>query len=199
MRLSFIRHGQTVLSEQGGVLRGRTDDVLTAEGYRQMTKTFDKYAPTRSWQGVFSSPLSRCCTFASDRAYADGLPLFIIDGLQEIDFGDWENTATATLYERYPDELALYWQSPHRYTPPNAERVVDFKNRILSAIADIYRIAGCHQMERVCVIGHGGVIKMLYLVANNLPMSQLLSTPVALGELHEFYYDGALQVADDEH
>ncbi|MDO4896477.1 MAG: histidine phosphatase family protein [Moraxella sp.] len=196
MRLSFIRHGQTVLLEQGNVLRGRTDDVLTTKGYQQMAKTFDKYAPTRSWQGVFSSPLSRCRTFASDKADAYGLPLFIVDELQEIDFGDWENTTTATLYERYPDELALYWQSPHLYTPPNAERVADFKHRILSAIAFVYRTACLYQMERVCVICHGGVIKMLYLVAHDLPMSQLLTTPVALGELHEFWYDGALQVAD---
>ena len=190
--LSFIRHGQTVLLTQGNILRGRTDDPLTAHGYEQMVTTFG--ANLSNWQAIFSSPLSRCAVFAKDKAVEYELPLFVLDELQEIDFGDWEGACADELYARFPDELSQYWQIPHLYTPPNAESVADFHERIVCAIDKIHIICEHHYIQRACVICHGGVIKMLYVLAKNLPMSEILTTPVALGEVHEFGYDGALNV-----
>lgn len=192
LSLSFIRHGQTELLKQGDILRGRTDDALTAWGYEQMANTFG--AKVSGYQAIFSSPLSRCAIFAKDMATAHHLPLFVIDDLQEIDFGDWENTRTSELYARFPDELNQYWQTPHLYTPPNAECVTDFRKRIIRAVSKISDACQCHHIQRACVVCHGGVIKMLYVLAKNLPISEVLTTPVALGESHEFYHDGVLKV-----
>ncbi|TWV82923.1 histidine phosphatase family protein [Moraxella sp. VT-16-12] len=194
LALSFIRHGQTLLLKQGNVLRGRTDDPLTPQGYQQMADTFGTNA--LNWQAIFSSPLSRCLLFAQDKAAQYRLPLFVMDDLQEIDFGDWENVRTDELCAQFPNELSQYWQTPHLYTPPNAERVVDFCKRINCAISDINAICERHHIQRACVICHGGVIKMLYVLAKALPMSELLNVPVALGEIHHFYYDGALKLDD---
>lgn len=190
--LSFLRHGQTVLLEQGNVLRGgRTNDFLTVLGYQQM---MDGFGAGVGYQAIFSSPLSRCLDFAKDRACQHGLPLFVLDELQEIDFGDWEAQNTADLYEKYPNELTAYWQTPHLYTPPNAESVADFQARIMSAVDGIHAICERERIDRACVISHGGVIKMLYVLAKNLPISELLSVPVELGACHEFEFDGKLRV-----
>lgn len=190
--LDFIRHGETELLKQGHVLRGRTDDPLTELGYQQMQMVFDENLG-RQWQAIFSSPLSRCQNFATDKAHRHALPLFVLDKLQEIDFGDWEGVPTAELHANYPDELALYWQRPQSYTPPNAESVLAFYERIKQAIDEIIHSCQINHIQRPLIICHGGVIKMLYCLANVKPIDQLLSVPVALGEIHHFYYDAGLK------
>ncbi|OOR93422.1 hypothetical protein B0181_00305 [Moraxella caviae] len=198
LRLDFLRHGETTLLTQGNVLRGRTDDALTQAGFAQMHSTFSQawraeQSQTQTqtqtpWQAIITSPLSRCLDFAKVQSVAHDLPLFVIDELQEIDFGDWEGCATAELYAKFPDELATYWQAPQDYTPPNAESVLAFRVRVGRALERVASVCRTHEFERVCVVSHGGVIKMLYHLAQQACLEKLLGVPVALGELHSFDY-----------
>lgn len=184
--LSFLRHGETELLTQGLVLRGRLDDPLTAQGERQMNTAIDTALPKQNWQVIISSPLSRCAKIAKQKSAQYGLPIVLMDELGEMDFGDWEGGFTAELFEQHPDDMALWWQSPTKFTPPNGESMADFAKRIDTALFKIEQFAQANHYDKLCIISHGGVIKYLYCKAQDLSLDEILKQPAELGEFHTF-------------
>ena len=184
--LSFLRHGETELLTQGLVLRGRLDDLLTAQGEQQMHTAIDTALPKQSWQAIISSPLSRCAKIAKQKSAQYGLPIVLMDELGEMDFGEWEGKFTAELFEQYPDDMALWWQSPTKFTPPNGESITSFAKRIDTALIKIKQFAKANQYDKLCIISHGGVIKYLYCKAQDLSLDEILKQPAELGEFHTF-------------
>lgn len=184
--LSFLRHGETELLTQGLVLRGRLDDPLTAQGEQQMHTAIDTVLPKQSWQAIISSPLSRCAKIAKQKSAQYGLPIVLMDELCEMDFGEWEGKFTAELFEQYSDDMALWWQSPTKFTPPNGESITSFAKRIDIALIKIKQFAKANHYDKLCIISHGGVIKYLYCKAQELSLDEILKQPAELSEFHTF-------------
>ena len=169
VRLDLLRHGET---ELGGGLRGSLDDALTALGWAQMRDAVKGLEP---WDRIVSSPLQRCALFARELSERLGLPLSLDKDLQELHFGAWEGCSAAALMETDAEALGLFWSDPYAFTPPQGEPVLEFRGRVLSAVDRMQRdFAG----ERVLVVCHGGVMKLLLAQARGLPREQLLQVPV---------------------
>ena len=195
LRIDILRHGETALS---GCLRGSTDDALTAQGWSQMQAGIAPYTQAVAklpWQALISSPLQRCQDFAVQLAAEHQIPLLLDRQLQEMHFGDWEGQSTADLYQHFPEALAQFWQQPSQFTPPNAEPLLVFQQRVLRGMQQIQQRMQAEQWQRVLLISHGGVIKLLKSMALAQPLDQLLQQSAELGQLHGFEYtpDGQLQ------
>jgi len=174
LHLDLLRHGET---ELGGGLRGSLDDALTATGWAQMQAAVAKAGP---WDRLISSPLQRCARFAEPLAERLGLPLQLDADLQELHFGDWEGRSAAQLMETDAEALGLFWADPYAFTPPNGEPVSAFATRVLTAIK---RLQQACDGERVLLISHGGVMRLLLAQARGLPRAQLLQVSVGHGAL----------------
>lgn len=174
LHLDMLRHGET---ELGGGMRGSLDDALTDTGWAQMRAAVAQAGP---WDRIVSSPLQRCARFAEELAQRLTLPLSIEPGLQELHFGDWEGQSAAQLMETAAEGLGLFWNDPYGFTPPNGEPVVEFSSRVLAAID---RLCQAYAGERVLLIGHGGVMRLLLAQARGLPREQLLQVIVGHGAL----------------
>lgn len=182
--LDLLRHGET---EQGGGLRGSIDDALTAHGWQQMR---DAVAERGGWDRIVSSPLQRCRLFAEALAAERQLPLSLEPGLQELHFGDWEGRSAAELMETDERGLGLFWADPYGFTPPNGEPVLAFSARVLGAVE---RLQAAYAGQRLLVVCHGGVMRLLLARARGLPREQLLSVEAGNGSLF------TLAVAADGH
>ena len=170
----LLRHGETGFEG----FRGRLDDSLSPEGWEQLRKAT---AHQNSWQSVVSSPLARCADFAAEVSRGLGASLTIDDRLSELDFGDWEGQDPKRLMQTDPDGLRRFWQDPWSFTPPRAESLHAFEQRVCEAwkaLSD--RLAG----QRVLVITHGGVIRLLLILAHGKPRSELLQLEVPHASLH---------------
>jgi alpha-ribazole phosphatase len=174
LSLYLLRHGET---ELGGGLRGSLDDALTDTGWAQMRAAVAESGP---WDRIVSSPLQRCARFAEELADKLGVPLQLEAGLQELHFGDWEGRSAAQLMETDADSLGLFWANPYTFTPPNAEPLTQFSARVLAAVE---RLRLAHVGERVLVVSHGGVMRLLLARARGLPREQLLQVEVGHGAL----------------
>ncbi|MFJ4144665.1 alpha-ribazole phosphatase family protein [Pseudomonas sp. NPDC089734] len=174
LRLDLLRHGET---ELGGGMRGSLDDALTEAGWEQMRAAVAQAGP---WTRIVSSPLQRCARFAEELAGKLGLPMNLEPDLQELHFGDWEGHSAAQLMETDAEGLGLFWEDPYAFTPPNGERVVDFSARVLAAVECLYQR---HAGERVLLVSHGGVMRLLLAQARGLPREQLLQVVVGHGAL----------------
>jgi alpha-ribazole phosphatase len=174
LRLDLLRHGET---ELGGGLRGSLDDALTEKGWEQMRAAVLEQGP---WDRLVSSPLQRCARFADELAEKSGLPVELDKDLQELHFGAWEGQSAAKLMETDAEALGLFWADPYSFTPPQGEPVAAFSARVLAAVA---RLQAAYAGERVLLISHGGVMRLLLAQARGLPREQLLNVEVGHGAL----------------
>ncbi|MFZ3284984.1 alpha-ribazole phosphatase family protein [Pseudomonas sp.] len=174
LHLDLLRHGET---ELGGGLRGSLDDALTENGWTQMRAAVVEGGP---WDRIVSSPLQRCARFAAELGEQLKLPVQLEKDLQELHFGAWEGQSAAALMETDAEALGLFWADPYSFTPPQGEPVSEFSSRVLAAVA---RLHSTYAGERVLLISHGGVMRLLLAQARGLPREQLLNVEVAHGAL----------------
>lgn len=174
LRLDLLRHGET---ESGGGLRGSIDDALTDSGWAQMRAAVTDQGP---WDRLVSSPLQRCARFAEALGAQLRLPVQLDKDLQELHFGAWEGQSTLALMDTDAEALGLFWADPYSFTPPEGEPVADFSNRVTAAIE---RLHATYAGERVLLISHGGVMRLLLARARGLPREQLLNVEVGHGAL----------------
>jgi alpha-ribazole phosphatase len=174
LHLDLLRHGET---ELGGGLRGSLDDALTEKGWAQMRAAVLERGP---WDSLVSSPLQRCARFAEELGTQLNLPVSLEKDLQELHFGAWEGQSAAALMEIDAEGLGLFWADPYSFTPPEGEPVSDFSDRVLDAVSRLHR---AYAGQRVLLISHGGVMRLLLAQARGLPREQLLNVEVGHGGL----------------
>ena len=173
--IDLLRHGETLA---GSVYLGRSDALLSEHGYRQMTEALLN-APR--YHAVLSSPLLRCATFAQDYAQQHGLPLHHDARFQEMDFGAWDGRSAADIAAADPGALENFWRDPVSCTPPQAEPLLSFQARVLAAWKELpARYPG----QRVLLVSHGGVMRIILCHLLQRPLSELLSLSVPHASLH---------------
>ncbi|MGJ8513318.1 histidine phosphatase family protein [Carnimonas bestiolae] len=147
--IDCLRHGAC---EGPSSLRGRSDVALNESGVAQMERAFEYLQRP---QRLITSPLRRCRDSAAQFAAGWQLSLEEDPRVAEMNFGDWDGVALATLHQRFPEQLARFWQDPYANPPPNAESVDSFSARCRDAWRGLIDFAHPHTL----VVTHGGVIK----------------------------------------
>lgn len=183
--IDLLRHGQT---EGGEIFRGSTDLPLTDEGWQQMQRALQGQA---DWQCIISSPLSRCADFARWLAAHQGIPHDSQPGLQEICFGDWEGRPFAEIQTQYGEQLKQFWRDPVRHTPPNAEPMTAFCQRVKTCLWQ--RVAE-HRSEHLLLVTHGGVIRAILADILGSDISSLMRYDVpyaSLSRIRIYHDDGS--------
>jgi len=148
----LMRHGEP---EGGKRYRGGVDDPLNERGWQQMTSAV---TDNDRWDAVITSPLSRCRDFAVELTEKRGLALHEEPDLREINFGDWEGLTADEIRAAKPGTLEAFWRDPVANPPPGGESLPDFHRRVTRAWQ---RRRVELEDQRVLVVCHGGVIRML--------------------------------------
>lgn len=175
--IDLLRHGET---ENGNRYCGSTDYPLTQHGWIQLWNTIEK--KPLQWQQIITSPLKRCANFAHALGQRNSIPVMQDARIQEIHFGDWEDQSAAELMQASADDLSRFWHNPLSYPPPNAEHLLDFEVRVLSAWYEIQqRFAG----KRVLLITHSGVIRVIVCHIQRHPLERLLEFEVSHAEIKQ--------------
>lgn len=196
-RLDILRHGETELSH---TLRGSTDDALTQKGWQQMQQTIDDVLNVihthglASWDVIITSDLQRCRLFALDLSQQLKCPMFENAKFQEMHFGDWEGQTTAHLYQTQPAALEKLWMQPTAFTPPHAESMMVFDQRVMSGLKQSIENMQLKQISRALLITHGGVIKLLKCKALQQPLNDILKMSAELGQLNRFQIQQNLNI-----
>lgn len=182
IEIGLLRHGEVM---GGTCFRGSTDDPLTDIGLNQMRKAAQGY-PDRAdmWNQIISSPLQRCARFAEEFSQQHSLPLRFDDRLQEMHFGDWEGRTAAELIDEDPEPLTQFWADPFNRPPPRGEQLSHFQSRVLKAWSNVIQR---HINQRVLLVTHGGVIRILLCHLQQRPVSALLEIEIEHGTLYTFH------------
>ncbi|MHC1479124.1 histidine phosphatase family protein [Frateuria aurantia] len=173
MSIELLRHGDTGQRSY----RGQLDDPLSVLGWQQLRSA----VAGRDWDCIVSSSMRRCAEFAQELAQQRNVSLRLEPGLMEYHFGDWQGVPIETLAEQDPQGLEAFWADPVGHPPPGAETFEAFHRRTSTAID---RIAAEHAGQRVLVVTHGGVIRVLRCQAEGRSFGEMANTEVHHASLH---------------
>lgn len=155
MDIYFIRHGMTA----GNKLRryiGRTDEPLSPEGadLAQSRGSFPHIAR------VWVTPLLR--TQQTAKILFPNARQTMIDGLREMDFGDFENRSAS---EMENDAVYRDWVNGNCLDRcPGGERIDEFSARVCAAFIDALRQESAGQ-PAVFVVHGGTIMSIMYAFA----------------------------------
>ncbi len=181
--LVLLRHGETT-GESSIRLNGATDVPLSELGRAQMRAAGRQLERERllglSFDRVFTSPLSRARESAAI-AWPDA-PVEVVQGLSELDFGDWERLTYDEVRARDPERFAELRRGHPDFQFPGGESRRAFLARVAAAARhhlDAYDTPG-----RLLVVAHKGTIKALAAALLGDDTDARRSGPCDLASLH---------------
>jgi phosphoserine phosphatase len=141
------------------------------------------YRRNRKPDAVYTSPLGRCLETGAAIAAPFRIERLPVDGLSDINYGEWQGLTREEAKERWPEEVALWFSAPRLAVIPGGETLAAVLSRTTAALRDIL---GSHSEGTVVVVGHDSVNRVLLLHAMELPLSRywhLRQDPCAINEL----------------
>lgn len=157
--IMLVRHPQTLANCEGRYI-GRQDSPISDLGHIQV-HWLERVVAAWEPDGVFASPLGRA--YSTARAIAPaGVPLQVLDDLQEIDFGDAEGLT----YEENEERGIRFDYVSGGPVAPGGESGEAFLARVVRA-AQTVEGSG----DRSLIVTHGGVMRQLLAHWLGLPVA----------------------------
>ncbi|HVR88838.1 MAG TPA: histidine phosphatase family protein [Candidatus Limnocylindria bacterium] len=148
--LYLVRHGESEANAQG-VFAGQTDSPLTDRG-RAQTQAVAAALRHVAFDRIVSSDLSRTRDTALAIADDRGVPVEVERNLREIDLG----TAVGKTWD---ESKGIPGYDPERFTQwPGGESLEQVFARAMQVID---RLVDESAGKRICIVGHGGVTRIL--------------------------------------
>ena len=181
-RIILVRHGHVewIAPER---FRGRAELPLSDLGRRQAQAAAGYIAASWKPEAVYTSPLGRCRETGAAIAAPFRLEPQPIEGLADIDYGEWQGLTREQAKERWSEETELWFRMPHLAAIPGGETLAAVLSRATAALRDILRR---HPDGTVVVVGHDSVNRVLLLFALEAPLSRywhLRQEPCGVNEL----------------
>ncbi len=161
--IHLIRHGASAGNLQGRYI-GRTDSPLAMESVKALADLKFKYEYPKA-DAYYCSPSSRCRDTLKI-LYPAETPIGV-DGMEECDFGDWENKTAAELQKTDP-AFAQWMAGGPEVSPPNGEDGAVFMHRVCAAFEKFVEGLICSHTYSSVLVLPGGVM-MTLLSAYGLP------------------------------
>jgi broad specificity phosphatase PhoE len=166
-QLILVRHGQTTWNKVERV-RGQVEIPLDEVGLAQAEATGRRIAAEWHPAAVYCSPLIRAVQTAQAIARCCRLDVQPTDGLNDLNFGQWQGLSPAEIQSRWP-AMAKSWLSvPHTVTFPGGESLAILRDRAMSAVQHIIQVRG---QQDVVLVAHTVVNRVILLAMLGLDNS----------------------------
>ena len=163
--------------------RGRAELPLTELGLKQAERLGARIA--RQWKpvAIYTSGLQRCVVTAGKIAVASGTAASVLDGLMDLDYGDWQGRVQDEVRQEVPDLFEAWHSTPQLMRFPRGESLQELVARVADALRSVL---GRHPGQTVAMVGHDSVNRALLLQLIDQPLSaywKLAQDPCCLNEV----------------
>lgn len=165
--LLLARHGQTVWHAENRYA-GVSDVGLTDTG-RTQAEALGRWAVAHPVDAVWTSPLSRAIATAEPACRALGLTPGREGDLRECDFGVVEGRTLAEFEKENPEAARAFRTDPVAHPFPGAE---DPRTAAARGTAALRRIAAAHPDERVLVVAHNTLLRLVLCSLLHIPVAE---------------------------
>ena len=160
-RIILARHGQTIwnagASPEGERFRGRIDLPLNDRGSEQAAALSERLA-REPIAAIYASPLKRALATAEPTAERLGLAVQPLEGIIDIDYGEWQEHRHAEIAELYPDLYRQWLDEPHRARIPGGESLDAVRERSMAAL---HAVIAKNDRETILLVAHQVINKVL--------------------------------------
>lgn len=169
MLLHFIRHGETDWNVLGKI-QGSYDSELNENGIKQAHELSRKILDENMvFSKIYSSKQRRARKTAEILSYTTGIEYKVLEGLEEINLGDWEGMSWSEVRDRFPVEYEQ-WYHNRRYT--NAYHGESYDDMLLRALKAVHNIISENE-EDVAIVTHSAVIMCIQCYLTNTPFEKM--------------------------
>ncbi|WAW15088.1 histidine phosphatase family protein [Peptostreptococcus equinus] len=184
-KLFIVRHAHTT-DNQEKRFSGLSDCVLSDVGIQQ-AQALKEYLKKLNIDRIYTSTLKRTVQTIEEFACEENLEINKLDGLKEMDFGDFDMLTFQEVSEKFPDEIEMLFSGDSTYTFPNGECLNDMFERNVIALENI--LVECDEVDNVLLCIHMGTIRNLisYLLTKNNELHWSFSIQNAAVSCFEFY------------
>jgi len=157
-RFGLLRHGKTIWNQEKRI-QGSSDTPLTREGVAgcRQWALFLATMPV-TWHRLLVSPLQRTIDTAAIINERLGLPLQLVDGFREMDWGEWEGLTLREIKAASRQDFAERVRRGWDFRPPGGESRREVLQRVVLSLQEQAQL---RPEENLLVITHLGVIKSL--------------------------------------
>lgn len=162
-RLIAIRHGETAWNNDTRI-QGHTDIPLNDTGHWQAARLAEALAG-EPVAAIYASDLSRAWETAGYVGRALGVEVVADKGLRERGFGTFEGRTFADIERETPEQAQRWRKRDPEFAPEGGESLITLRERVVATAA---RLAAKHPGELIALVGHGGVMDVMYRAATRL-------------------------------
>lgn len=177
-RVTFVlaRHGRTALNTQER-FRGMSPVPLDAVGVQQATRLAQRLRELCSPGGpvpppvaVGSSPRARAIQTAEPVAEALGVRLRVMEGLADMDYGEWQGLTLAEVEARNLEVFSRWRASPEDTVVPGGESLGNMQERAVEVLRECLResVPG----KSWVLVAHDAVWRAVFCWALHIPLTQ---------------------------
>jgi len=163
--LLLARHGQTVWHAENRYA-GVSDVALTGTG-RAQAEALGRWAGAHPVDAIWTSTVSRAIATAEPACRALGLTPHRDPDLRECDFGVVEGRTLAEFAAEDPKAAEAFRADPVAHPFPGAENPTAAAHR---GVAALRRIAAAHDGERVLVVAHNTLLRLVLCDLLSIPL-----------------------------
>jgi probable phosphoglycerate mutase len=178
----LIRHAENEYVAKGR-LAGRQAGIHLNENGKKQAMALAETLSDAPIKAVYSSPLERCLETAQPLADALGVDNIPREGLQEIDFGEWQNRTLKQLRRR------KLWKvvqgNPARMQFPGGETFANAQLRITNELEALSKLHKAKDL--IACFSHSDIIRLAvaYYIGTPLDLFQRIAvSPASISTLH---------------
>jgi len=180
-QILLIRHAVNDFVKSGK-LAGWTPEVHLNDEGREQAEALGKRLAEAPLRWLYASPLERTMeTAEAIRQYHDHLEIQHIDGIGEVEYGDWEGQEISKLTRTKMWQVVQEY--PSRAYFPNGESMREVQMRAVNAIE---HLTLAHPRDMVAVVSHADLIKMVlahYLGMHLDNFQRIVISPASISSL----------------
>jgi len=162
-RVLAIRHGETAWNVDTRI-QGQLDIGLNEIGRWQAGRLARALAG-EPIAAIYASDLGRAFETAQHLSRTTGVPVVAEPGLRERHFGEFQGRTFADIEAALPEQAVRWRTRDPDFAPSGGESLKQLRERV---VCTAQTLAAQHPGELIVMVGHGGVLDVLYRAATRL-------------------------------
>ncbi len=176
--LLIVRHGQTDWNIKRWI-QGWRDIELNSTGMTQAKRLAAHLARPEHrlepLEAIYSSDLLRARQTAEVLSESLQMPLHLLQGVRERNYGILEGVAFDEMAQRFPTIAQIWHSRDPDGVIPQGETLRTFTDRVKSTLE---LLAQAHNGQRVIVVTHGGAMDIIWRLATDTPIETPRKAPL---------------------